>query len=165
MNVSVSTDGSCPVRVAKGRSLRMLLIMGNWRGADARWAGALVGLSLILGSIQARERGVWGGICLTWNGLKEEELEKALKSYCLQPVTVHGPAAFPGKQVEACTPARHTCTPAHHTCTPAYLYTCTHQMQPLLCTPLLLPATPRPQRRRMERGLARSGGPTWLLSI
>lgn len=31
----------------------MLLIMGSWRGADAPWSGALVGLTLILGSIQA----------------------------------------------------------------------------------------------------------------
>lgn len=35
----------------------MLLIMGSWRGADALWSGALVGLSLILGSIQAP--GLW----------------------------------------------------------------------------------------------------------
>lgn len=58
----------------------MLLIMGSWSGANVPWSGALVGLSLILGSIQAPEERVYGGVCLTWNGLKEEKLEKALKS-------------------------------------------------------------------------------------
>lgn len=90
------------------------------------------------GPSRHRRRGRCGGVCLTWNGLKEEELEKSLKSYCLQPESMRGPAAFPGKQVEVCTAAHlYTCTAAHHTCT--------HQMHPLLCPPSAPPSpAPRP---------------------
>lgn len=162
MDVSVSTDGVLPCSVAKGRrNLGMLLIMGSWRGADVPRSGALVGLSLTLLSIQAsgeRGCGVCGGICLTWNGLKEEELEKALKSLFAASEPAW-PCSLPreaGGGVYTCTPAHHTCTPAHHTCTP--------QMHPLLCSPPPL----CPQTLRIGRGpgiQARSGDPTWLLSI